>query len=97
MAVGAVLTLRLFRSINGPLSLSWVNRGIDSSVRATVLSMRSQMDSLGQLLGGPVIGLVASAISIRAGIGTAALALTPVLVLVLVAMQQERFAAGRRD
>ncbi len=97
VAVGAVLTLRLFRSINGPLSLSWVNRGIDSSVRATVLSMRSQMDSLGQLLGGPVIGLVASAISIRAGIGTAALALTPVLVLVLVAMRQERFAAGRRD
>jgi len=54
------------------------------------------MDSLGQLLGGPVIGLVASAISIRAGIGTAAVALTPVLLLVLVALRQERMAAGRR-
>ncbi|HMS59316.1 MAG TPA: MFS transporter [Tepidiformaceae bacterium] len=92
IAVAAVLSLRLFRSMNGPLSMSWVNRGIDSSVRATVLSMRSQMDSLGQLLGGPAIGLVASAISLRAGIGAAAVALAPVLLLVLVAVRQEQAA-----
>jgi DHA3 family tetracycline resistance protein-like MFS transporter len=64
-----------------PLRLAWLNQNIDSRVRATVLSMNSQVDAVGQIAGGPMLGAVGSLASIRWALAGAALALAPALPL----------------
>lgn len=49
-------------------------------MRATVLSMVSQADSMGQIAGGPVVGLVGN-FSIRLALAMSAVILTPALLL----------------
>ena len=75
------------RSANGPLFRGWINKQIAPQVRATVLSMWGQMDAMGQMIGGPILGAVATAISIPAAMGGVALLLTPVPVLYVVALR----------
>lgn len=81
IALVAVLALRPVRSLNYPLATAWMNQHIDSSVRATVFSIRSQADAFGQILGGPVLGAVATLISLRVEMIVAALFLVPALYL----------------
>jgi DHA3 family tetracycline resistance protein-like MFS transporter len=69
------------RRASEPLYSAWINRQIESRVRATVLSMSSQCDALGQVVGGPIIGLIASGVSIRAAMVVTGLSLAPVLLL----------------
>lgn len=58
----------------GPVQRAWLNKSLDSSNRATLFSVDGQADALGQIVGGPIIGVVASGISIRAAlVSTAAL------------------------
>jgi len=73
--------INILRNISGPLYTAWVNQRLDSAVRATVLSMSSQVDALGQILGGPGVGWIASTISVRAAIVASGLLLTPALPL----------------
>jgi DHA3 family tetracycline resistance protein-like MFS transporter len=80
--------MRLFRSIAGPLYSTWLTQSIDPSVRATVLSMTSQSDAIGQVTGGPMIGWIGTAISIRAALVTSAVLLLPALPLVARARQR---------
>ena len=80
-AVGAYWAVLLFRRLNDPLQATWINRGLDPATRATVLSLGSQCDALGQVAGGPVLGAVASGVSIRAALLTAGVILSPVMFL----------------
>ncbi len=77
----AYLVIYVCRNVIEPLYTAWVNQSLDSQVRATVLSMSSQVDAIGQIAGGPVVGLVGNLISVPAAIVTSALSLTPVLPL----------------
>jgi DHA3 family tetracycline resistance protein-like MFS transporter len=55
----AMLTFFAFTSARGltePVYGTWANMHIDSRVRATVLSMQSQTDAIGQIVGGPPLG-----------------------------------------
>ncbi|HQX76511.1 MAG TPA: hypothetical protein PL074_09360, partial [Thermoflexales bacterium] len=64
-----------------PIILAWQNQQIgesDSSVRATVLSTYGQADALGQVAGGPVVGLIGNA-SLRAALAFSAALLTPAI------------------
>ena len=74
-------TISVLRNVFEPFYTSWVNHRLDSAVRATVISMSSQVDAIGQIASGPVVGVVAS----LAGIPVALLAscglLAPVLGL----------------
>ncbi len=81
VAVGAMWATQLLRRTNGPLQTIWINQNLEPSVRATVFSLAGQADALGQICGGPLLGLIAAAVSVRAGIGVAALFLAPALVL----------------
>lgn len=45
----------------GFLVEGWVNQHIESRVRATVLSMTSQLDSFGQIVGGPIVDAIGTA------------------------------------
>jgi DHA3 family tetracycline resistance protein-like MFS transporter len=73
-----------------PLRLAWLNQNIDSSVRATVLSMNSQVDAIGQIAGGPMLGAVGSAWSLRWALAGAAVALSPAFLLYVRAFGQGR-------
>lgn len=65
----------------GPLYIAWINLNVDSSVRATVISFGSQMNSLGQITGGPALGAIGSLVSIKAALFTAGAAFLPALPL----------------
>ena len=82
----AYLATNTFRIINEPIFSAWLNGHIDDNSRATVLSINGQMNSLGQILGGPIIGIIATNISVSIGIACTSLLVTPVLVLYIVAM-----------
>lgn len=87
-ALAFYLLIATSRSVIGPLYTAWVNRGLDSGVRATVLSMSSQVDAIGQIAGGPGVGLIGSLVSVRAALATSGLVLTPVLPLFRRAQRQ---------
>ncbi|MGU8673345.1 tetracycline efflux MFS transporter TetA(P) [Clostridium perfringens] len=82
----AYLATNTFIIINEPIFSAWLNGHIDDNSRATVLSINGQMNSLGQILGGPIIGIIATNISVSIGIACTSLLVTPVLVLYIVAM-----------
>jgi len=76
-----VVMIGMVREIINPIYTAWVNQRLDSSVRATVISMSSQVDAVGQIAGGPVVGVIARSVSISTGLLTSGLILAPVLLL----------------
>ena len=91
----AYLATNTFRIINEPIFSAWLNGHIDDNSRATVLSINGQMNSLGQILGGPIIGIIATNISVSIGIACTSLLVTPVLVLYIVAMIMDKKVVDR--
>jgi DHA3 family tetracycline resistance protein-like MFS transporter len=81
VAVLATLLIETLRGTTNPVTTTWLNQFIDSKVRATVLSMISQVDAVGQMAGGPVVGLIGNLRSIRAALTGSALLLAPVVPL----------------
>ncbi len=78
LALAALWVSKALRATSGPILTAWTNRHVDSSVRATVLSMSAQVNAIGQIAGGPVVGWVGTAHSLRAALAAAGLALLPV-------------------
>ncbi|MEK6221099.1 MAG: MFS transporter [Chloroflexota bacterium] len=68
LAIGTMTAFDLLRSLTHPLSTTWLNMQIESEVRATILSFEGQVDAFGQMLGGPLIGIVGRLRSLRAAI-----------------------------
>jgi DHA3 family tetracycline resistance protein-like MFS transporter len=68
-------------SLAGPLYGTWLVQQTSPGTRATVLSLGSQSNALGQTLGGPVVGAVGSLFSLRAALALAGLLLAPTLAL----------------
>lgn len=87
LAVGMIWLIDVFRSINSPLYTTWVNQRLDPQVRATVLSMSSQVDAIGQITTGPALGMVGSLVSVRAAITASGLLLAPILGLFVRALR----------
>lgn len=71
-----------------PLHLAWLNQNVDSRVRATVISMSSQMEAFGKTGGGPLLGGVASLVSLRGALVVASLAIFPALLFYFRAFGQ---------
>ena len=82
-------------TINEPIFSAWLNGHIDDKARSTVLSINGQINSLGQILGGPIIGIIATNISVSMGIACTSLLVTPVLVLYIVAMIMDKKVVDR--
>jgi DHA3 family tetracycline resistance protein-like MFS transporter len=78
LAVALYLVIDVMRDVQNPLHAAWVNQKLDSSVRATIHSMSGQVDAIGQVAGGPVVGLIARS-SVAAAITASGLLLTPAL------------------
>jgi DHA3 family tetracycline resistance protein-like MFS transporter len=81
LALACLWIISPLREMNAPLQAAWINRGLDSKIRATVLSLRSQADAFGQIAGGPVIGAIGTVFSLRIALVGAGLALLPALPL----------------
>ncbi len=80
----------LMRTIQGPVLSAWMNDHVEEHMRATVFSTGGQLDALGQILGGPMVGLVAQRSSVSWGLACTALLLFPVLFLVPLAAKMSR-------
>jgi hypothetical protein len=76
LAVAAYLLATVCRTTSYPVYTAWINQQAAPQVRATVLSMTAQSDA-----GGPVLGAVGTAVSLRAAITAAGFVLLPVLPL----------------
>jgi DHA3 family tetracycline resistance protein-like MFS transporter len=82
LALIAMLATNTIRGLVGPLFSSWLNQSItESSVRATVFSITSQADAIGQWTGGPAIGAVGNVFGIRAALVLGASLLSPAVAL----------------
>jgi DHA3 family tetracycline resistance protein-like MFS transporter len=84
----------MFRNVAIPLYSAWVNQKLDSKTRATVLSMSSQVDAIGQIGGGPGVAAIAALSSVVAAITTSGLLLTPAIFLVNRANSRSALEAG---
>lgn len=81
LALVAIWLVQVARGVDEPLYLIWVNQGLDPRVRATVLSISEQSHALGEVLGGPGVGLIANRYSLPVAMSCSAMLLTPVLAL----------------
>ncbi len=93
MAIFAGLVVNILRGISGPLQTTWINRKLDSKVRATVHSMFGQVDAIGQITSGPAVGLLASVLSVRLAVGISGLLLAPAMFFVRHANSQSKVEA----
>ena len=89
LAVAAFWSVALLRHTHEPVFQAWVNRGLDPTSRATMNSAVSQADAVGQIAGGPLLGLLAALRSAATAIGAAALLRVPVLGLLRGAASKE--------
>lgn len=85
----AYLMIHVVRRVNEPLLNAWLNDHLEDKSRATVLSTNSQVDALGQILGGPVIGVIAGKVSVSIGILCTVLFLLPVLGLLVITQAKD--------
>jgi DHA3 family tetracycline resistance protein-like MFS transporter len=67
-----------------------VNQHTESSVRATVISMSSQIDALGQILGGPIVGAIGLALGIPVALTISAVILVTALPLLIRTIRIDR-------
>jgi DHA3 family tetracycline resistance protein-like MFS transporter len=81
LAIVTLWIIDALRATLGPLYLAWVNQHVESKVRATVLSMSSQSNAIGQMVGGPAVGAVGVVTSLRVALVVGALLLTPAMAL----------------
>jgi DHA3 family tetracycline resistance protein-like MFS transporter len=81
LAAAAMFLIGAVRGVYGPLHTTWINQGLEPSVRATVVSTISQADAVGQIAGGPAIGWVGTVFGLRIALSIGALLLSPTLLL----------------
>jgi MFS transporter, DHA3 family, tetracycline resistance protein len=82
LSVAFLLIVGQLRGVAGLMQATWVNQKLDSRVRATIHSMFGQVDAVGQVLGGPIIGLAANMFSVRLAVGLSSLLLSPALLFI---------------
>ncbi len=81
MATIGYWMVSMFREARGPMYDSWINQNLEPKIRATVFSMCSQANAVGQIAGGPVLGWIATAVSLRLSMVLAGIFLIPSLFM----------------
>ncbi len=77
MAALFMVAVNLLRTISDPLRTTWINQKLDPETRATVHSLFGQVDAVGQITSGPLIGVIAGSISVRLAVSLSGLLLSP--------------------
>jgi DHA3 family tetracycline resistance protein-like MFS transporter len=83
LALAAMWIGTVAGTIAYPVESAWLNRNVDSRSRATVISMVSQSNAIGQVVGGPPLGALAGRTSLRTALVVSGLILTPIPLLYL--------------
>ncbi len=73
--------LGIIGSITAPMYQAWLNQQLESKSRATVLSIMGQGNAVGQGLGGPFVGVIATRYYIRTALVLSAILLIPAVIL----------------
>lgn len=91
LAIGLAMywVVMTLREVADPITLAWINQKVVSEVRATVLSIRSLADALGQVLAAPIVGLIGLFLSVPAAIVTAGALWLLAVPFYLRALRQE--------
>lgn len=85
IALAAYWAAAVLRKTNEPIYSAWLNEQIrDSRRRATILSTQGQVNSLGEIFGGPLVGAVVWKGTVSAGLIASGVILAPVVVLYLL-------------
>lgn len=82
LSLGLYLVISVLRNVQIPLQTAWINQKLDSQVRATVHSMFGQVDAIGQVMGGPIVAVIAALGSAVASLVTSSLLLIPALFFI---------------
>jgi DHA3 family tetracycline resistance protein-like MFS transporter len=88
VAAGCICIAIALSEAYDPLFLAWVNQHVESRVRATMISMTSQMEAFGKTAAAPMLGGIASVLSLRSAIAVAGLAIFPALLFYFRAFGQ---------
>ncbi len=89
----ALLALWIFstaRSTLGPLDNAWIVRHTAGSARATAISFSGQLNAIGQVVGGPAVGWIGTAVSLPAALTASALLMSPIVPLLLRGRRMEQ-------
>jgi MFS transporter, DHA3 family, tetracycline resistance protein len=81
LALAAFWVAGTLRSVEVPIFTMWVNRGLEPASRATVNSMWGQADAIGQVAGGPILGVIAAVRSVTTAIVVSGFLRAPALLL----------------
>jgi MFS transporter, DHA3 family, tetracycline resistance protein len=90
VVVGGYVVVSVLRPVLYPLVSGWMVGRIEPAVRATALSARDMFDSAGQIVGGPVIGVIGTLASIRIALLAGAAALGPAAAFIVAASRRIR-------
>ncbi|RZT27274.1 DHA3 family tetracycline resistance protein-like MFS transporter [Kribbella sp. VKM Ac-2569] len=82
LALAALWLRQIADTVATPIHSGWLNRHVDSRSRATVLSMVSQANAIGQVVGGPPLGALGRT-SLRGALLGSALIWLPIPALYL--------------
>ncbi len=93
-AVALYLGVAVLRESIGRLISVWLVSATTSATRATVFSIQSQADALGQIAGGPPVGFIAQRRTLGTGISAAGLFILPAIALFAVAAHRSPAASA---
>jgi MFS transporter, DHA3 family, tetracycline resistance protein len=80
LALAAFWVASAMRGVRQPIFTAWINQGLDPATRATINSMGTQSDAVGQALGGPVLGIIGNR-SVPSALVVSGLLRAPALLL----------------
>ncbi len=90
VVVGGYIVVSVLRPVLDPLVSGWMVGRIEPAVRATALSAWGMFDSAGQIVGGPVIGVIGTLASLRIALLAGAAALGPAAAFIAAASRRIR-------
>lgn len=81
LVLGCYWFVGALRSAYGPLMTAWLNQLFPDKIRATLFSLYGQADAVGQVVGGPWLGMLAKSYSISLALTLSSLVLLPAAAL----------------
>lgn len=85
------------RAVRIPLHGVWLTQYTDPKERATIFSFDGMVDPIGQIAGGPLVGVIGGRFSLRAAIVTVSIILGPVLLFLGRALGLSKFMPARTE
>ena len=96
----AIIAFFLFTASTGPrqpLEQIWMNQNVESSVRATIFSLRGQVSAIAQIIGGLLLGMIAAIFTTRVVLFATGVILSPALLLYARTLRRDKLLTVHTD